>query len=164
MFRVTATDIDDEAILSQLERNLARNSHLIPSSTGVTVAALDFSRDTTLIQQEPFDLVLAGDVIYDDDITSSFVSFIGQLASRAGLQKRTMSVVIATEKRYVFTLAELDTVAPAFDFFMNQLDQLMMQQTRDQGKRMDLEFQNIDFPQYFCYERSKEMVLLKLTF
>jgi predicted nicotinamide N-methyase len=144
---------------------VARNSHLIPPSTGITVAALDFSRHTTIIQKEPFDLVLAGDVIYDDDITSSFVSFIGQLASSmAGIQNSTVSVVIATEKRYVFTLAELDTVAPAFDFFMNQLDQLMMQQTRDQGKRMDLEFQNIDFPQYFCYERSKEMVLLKLTF
>ncbi len=164
MFRVTATDIDDEAILSQLERNVARNSHLIPPAGGVTVAALDFSHDTTIIHKEPFDLVLAGDVIYDDDITSSFVSFIGQLASMASLRKRTMSIVIATEKRYVFTLAELDTVAPAFDFFMNQLDQLMQQQTRDQGKRMDLEFQIIDFPQYFCYERSKEMVLLKLTF
>ena len=161
---MTATDIADSNILEQLRRNVAKNSHLLPAAASITVAPLDFAAHTACaLDDEHFDIVLAGDVIYDDMITTSFVSFIKYLVSAA---KSPVSVIIATEKRYVFTLAELDTVAPAFDFFMAQLAQLVRWGGQDSGggERIGLEFLDTDFPQYFCYERSAEMVLLKLSF
>lgn len=56
------------------------------------------------------------------------------------------------EKRYVFTVADMDTVAPAYDHFVNQLANLDIR----------IELLNTDFKQYFCYEKGKEMVLLKI--
>lgn len=59
--------------------------------------------------------------------------------------------------RFVFTLADLDTVAPAFDFFIEKLDLLSTERERAEYQEIDL-----DFPQYFCYERSKEMIMIKI--
>ena len=52
----------------------------------------------------------------------------------------------------MFTVADLDTVAPAYDHFVNQLANLDIR----------IELLNTDFKQYFCYEKGKEMVLLKI--
>lgn len=157
--RVTATDIPNDGILEQIRRNVARNSHLIPPAGSVRVASLDFANDTSMIDDEHFDLMLAGDVIYDDDITLNFVRFIERVAAISTFKDTSVSIVISMEKRYVFTLSDLDTVAPAFDFFLEELEQLRQRQSR-----MSLEFLEADFPQYFCYERSAEMVLLMLSF
>ena len=59
--------------------------------------------------------------------------------------------------RFVFTLADLDTVAPAFDFFVEQLALLSTEKGRAEYQEIDL-----DFPQYFCYERSQEMIMIKI--
>lgn len=155
---MTATDINDDAILNHIRRNVARNSHLFPPAGDVMVAPLDFVTDTSLLDREQFDLVLAGDVIYDDIITANFISFIEKLTTLTAVGDRSLSIVIATEKRYVFTVADLDTMAPAFDFFMEQLA-LVMQRYSVLG----LEFIDINFPQYFCYERTADLVLIKLS-
>ena len=156
---MTVTDIDDAGILEQIRRNIAINNHLLPPTHTIHVAPLDFTNDTSLLDKEDsFDMVLAGDVIYDDNITAAFVSFIGKLAAKAAAEGTSLSMVIATEKRYVFTLAELDTVAPAFDCFLELLAELMQKQDR-----IRLEFLDTDFAQYFCYERSKELVLIKVS-
>ena len=52
----------------------------------------------------------------------------------------------------MFTVADLDTVAPAHDHFLNKLD------TMD----VTLEFLDTQFKQYFCYDRGDEMVLMKI--
>ena len=52
----------------------------------------------------------------------------------------------------MFTVADLDTVAPAYDHFVNKLATLDIR----------IELLNTDFKQYFCYEKGKEMVLLKI--
>jgi predicted nicotinamide N-methyase len=157
---VTATDIDEEGILDQIRRNISINSHLIKSPASIEVAPLNFLDDISILHSNSFNLILAGDIIYDDVITAAFVGFMDTVAARAEeTEGNPVTMIIATEKRYVFTLAELDTVAPAYDFFLHQLAELMQKR-----KRMHLEFLNTDFEQYFCYERSKEMILIRLTF
>ena len=59
--------------------------------------------------------------------------------------------------RFVFTLADLDTVAPAFDFFMEKLNDMSEETAGTEYQQVPL-----DFPQYFCYERSKEMIMMKI--
>ena len=49
---------------------------------------------------------------------------------------------------------ELDVVAPAYDHFTAKLNQM---------KNMRVEYLYTSFKQFFCYERSKDMVLMKIT-
>lgn len=90
-------------------------------------------------------------------ITDEFVKTLAQiLDTNTNNQYQEKEVYIALEKRYVFTLAELDTGAPCYEYFLQRI--------RDMQKiiKWKLEQVAIDFPQYFDYERSKELVLLKL--
>lgn len=68
----------------------------------------------------------------------------------------TKSVIIALEKRYVFTMADLDSVAPCYETFLSFLQQ------RNIKNKWTLEQIPIDFPQYFQYDRVKEFVLWKI--
>lgn len=71
-------------------------------------------------------------------------------------RNKDKEVYIALEKRYVFTLAELDTMAPCYEYFLQCINEV--------GKitNWKLESVDIDFPQYFDYERSKELIIMKL--
>lgn len=71
-------------------------------------------------------------------------------------QRRDKEIFIALEKRYVFTLAELDTAAPCYEYFLQRIDDVQ------KLNNWKLDRVPVDFPQYFDYERSKELVLLKL--
>lgn len=64
------------------------------------------------------------------------------------------TVYVALEKRFVFTIAESDTVAPCYDYFLECLEKT---------KTLSYEAIALDFPQYFKYERVKELVLWKMT-
>lgn len=89
-------------------------------------------------------------VIYDDRITDAFIKTIQNLLSVP--PKRL--IYVALEKRYVFTIADLNAVAPCFDYFMQQLSKL---------KGVTFEEVELNFPQYFQYQRVKELVLLKIS-
>lgn len=89
-------------------------------------------------------------VIYDDRITDAFIKTVQNLLSVP--PKR--DIYVALEKRYVFTVADLNTVAPCHDYFMQQLKKL---------KSVTCEEVELDFPQYFQYDRVKELVLLKIS-
>lgn len=71
---------------------------------------------------------------------------------------KTKEIFIALEKRYVFTMADLDVVAPCYEYFMQRIQE--MQSTDD---RIKLDIVNIDFPQYFIYERSKDLTIMKFS-
>jgi len=149
--RVLATDIRSCDILNLIKKNIANNKELIKHS--INVAALDFG-DTDL-NEEPFietiTDVVAGDIIYDNDITEKFLLFLTKLQMRQ-VGSSPIFVHVAMEKRYVFTIADLDTRAPAYDFFLEHLD------------KMGLKYQHLEsnFQQYLCYEKSKELVLIKI--
>lgn len=89
-------------------------------------------------------------VVYDDHITEAFVSVVDKLL-RMGPPR---TVYVALEKRYVFTLADCDTVAPCYEHFLDCLQNL---------ENCSKEELTLDFPQYFHYERVKELVLWKIS-
>lgn len=133
-----------------IKRNCSNNQALIKQE--ISVKSLDFGDSLESEEYlEEVDTVIAGDIIYDNDITEKFVNFLKKFGQKSS---RRVSVLVALEKRFVFTLADLDTRAPAFDFFMERLSS-----EKELMKYYEI---NLDFPQYFCYERSKEMIMIQI--
>lgn len=66
--------------------------------------------------------------------------------------------VIST--RYVFTVDDLDTVAPMYEYFLEKLDWLKCQNL----SQIDWTIEELSphFEQYFTYERVRHLVLYKI--
>ena len=151
--KVLATDLDDPEVLELIQRNVSRNKTLLRGE--VTVAALDF-RDQELEQLqgwEEVDTVLAGDVVYDNDITDSFIDFLLRMRVRV---KGDLRAIVALERRVVFTLEDLEPRAPAFEYLMARLEE-----ERKRGSVIVTKLE-VDWSQHFCYERTDDLVLLEL--
>lgn len=99
-------------------------------------------------------IILAADVIYDDDLTEAFVATMEEVL----ILGKSATIFVALEKRYVFTLADMDTCAPCYEHFLKFLDKM---KNRHSGWK--IESVPLDFPQYFHYERSKALVLWKIS-
>lgn len=147
--RVVASDIPGQNILQRIRDNINSNLNILPNESDINVEALDLNTDEC---SEAFDYILAGDLIYDDLITDAFIQFIHKSLSTYTDTK----FVISMEKRFVFTLQDLDTVAPAYDYFMTKLDEI--------SKQIPIQVTNLptSFEQYFCYDRSREMILIEI--
>lgn len=88
-------------------------------------------------------------VIYDNDITVAFVKTIQRLLTISP----DCSIYVALEKRYVFVLSDCDTCAPCYEYFLECLNECT---------NIHAEEVIIDFPQYFLYDRVKELVMWKI--
>lgn len=62
-------------------------------------------------------------------------------------------IYIALEKRYVFTIADCDSVAPCYEYCLECI----------RKHNLKLEEIDLNFPQYFVYDRVKELVMWKVT-
>lgn len=89
-------------------------------------------------------------VIYDDKITDGFVCTLSKLLHT----KKKKTVYVALEKRYVFTIADLDTIAPMYEEFLRCIEKY--------GNNWSVDYINVDFPRYFKYDRVKHLVLMKI--
>jgi methyltransferase-like protein 22 len=95
-------------------------------------------------------LILFRSVIYDDDITDGLIATILKLFKFA---PKLSALFMALEKRYVF----VDSVcAPMFEHFLKNFHQ-------SSAGILKINDVSIDFPQYFEYDRCKELVLMKIT-
>nr|CAG4645070.1 EOG090X0C5G [Leptodora kindtii] len=152
--KVTSTDINLGNILSLIKENSDSNSAM--ARNRISVMELDFYKEDyppeLLTTIENTDLIIAADVVYHDELTDAFLRTLCKLMSIG----REKTALIALEKRYVFTLAELDSVAPCFDYFSENLHSVM---SRYQIKQLDTD----QIPQYFCYEKVKELVLFQIS-
>lgn len=99
-------------------------------------------------------IILARDfffsVIYDDKITDGFVKTLAKLMDLPSVKQ----VYVALEKRYVFTIADLDSVAPMYEEFLRCISRYKLNWSIREIK--------LDFPQYFRYERLKQLILMKI--
>jgi hypothetical protein len=64
-------------------------------------------------------------------------------------------VIFSFYIRYVFTISDLDCVAPCYDYFRENLFRVMS------GYQIDV-IDTKSIPQYFCYEKVKELVLFRI--
>lgn len=150
---VICTDIDVKGILDVIRRNVARNSAYVKSR--ISIEQLDFlNLDWPALYGQRINeatVILAADVIYDDKITEGFVETLAELLNRAAVTK---VAYIALEKRYVFTASNFDTTAPMYEDFLRCIEK----------KQLDwrVEYLKIDFPQYFKYNRVKQMILMRI--
>ena len=129
---VCATDLKDFTDL--IEDNVKFNN----SSASVKLLDLfnfsDFSGD--------YDIILGADVIYDNDITEAVINFMNFVVKKAS---KDLQFLFSIDKRYIFTLDDLETVAPAYEFFVAKFADL----------EFDFDLEEIsNVPQHFCYERS----------
>ncbi|EEB12510.1 conserved hypothetical protein [Pediculus humanus corporis] len=156
---IISTDLDTGNILKLLESNLKRNSEIIKGKA--TVEKLDFLNSDNWSPSfcdkvKHTDIIIAADVIYDNTITEAFIKTITKILSSS--PKKTL--FIGLEKRYVFTISDLDSVAPCYEHFMSCLKSA---QNEMPFKQWTISEMNIDFPQYFNYERTKQLIMFKIT-
>ena len=92
---MTATDIRNCDILDLIKKNCSNNKTLIKED--ISVKPLEFGDDLETAEYlETVDVVLAGDVIYDNDITDKFLKFLNKLRKKS---KKNLTVLVAMEKR-----------------------------------------------------------------
>ncbi|KAJ1433943.1 S-adenosyl-L-methionine-dependent methyltransferase [Sesbania bispinosa] len=109
-------------------------------------------------------LLLAADVIYSDELTDAFFSTLERLMSRGS----TKVLYMALEKRYNFSLSDLDVVANGYSHFrsyfrdddeIESLESVSM--PKFVGKRMDIS----QIPQYVReYERGHDVEIWQIQY
>ncbi|CAG9793986.1 unnamed protein product [Diatraea saccharalis] len=155
--KVICTDIDVGGILELIKLNVKYNKKFIKSE--FKVMPLDF-KDTwsseLTNEMRGVDILIAADVIYDDDVTAAFVATIQKILDTT--TPKTLYVVL--EKRYVFTIEHMDSVAPCYETFLALLDKV---KTGNAHSTWIVEQLPLDFPKYFIYDRVKELVLWKIS-
>ncbi|KAL4712033.1 hypothetical protein ACJJTC_003700 [Scirpophaga incertulas] len=155
--KVVCTDIELGGILHLIKLNIKYNSRIVKSD--IKVMPLDFtkawSRELTKEIQET-DIILAADVIYDDDVTAAFVTTVQRILNL----NPPKELYVVLEKRYVFTIEHMDSVAPCYETFLALLDKV---KTGSSHSTWTVQQLPLDFPKYFMYERVKDLVLWKIT-
>jgi len=152
--KVTSTDISSGNILLLIRNNCDLNAAWIKGD--VSVHELNFYDDNypdeLVARIESSNVIIAADVIYHDDLSDAFIRSLKRIMTM-GVAK---TAFISMEKRYVFTISNLDAEAPCFEYFYEELVRIMS---------CSYSIQQLDIsqiPQYFCYERAKELVLFKI--
>ncbi|XP_076663641.1 methyltransferase-like protein 22 isoform X2 [Andrena cerasifolii] len=150
--KVICTDVDVEGILKLIRKNFVRNSAY--SKSKILIKELDFLNlqwPTFLHKRiDEATIILAADVIYDESITEGFVLTLAKLLN----SENPKAAYVALEKRYVFTTANMDTVAPMYEEFLKCIER--------QNLKWHIEYIKIDFPRYFKYDRVRHMILMKI--
>ncbi|XP_029724270.2 methyltransferase-like protein 22 [Aedes albopictus] len=160
---VLCTDIDVGGLLQLIQANILRNSSLKNPNCNVVVTELNFKvpyvnyPDALKAQLQDVEYVIAADVIYDDNITEAFVMTLENLLLELPKLK---GIYIALEKRYVFTLEDMDSVAPSYEHFLRVFYRRNNRFGITRWKLMQIP---LNFPRYFEYEKIKDLVLLKIS-
>ncbi|CAJ1955212.1 unnamed protein product [Sphenostylis stenocarpa] len=109
-------------------------------------------------------LLVAADVIYSDELTDAFFSTLERLMSRGS----TKVLYLALEKRYNFSLSDLDVVANGYSHFRSYLRDEDESENLESGsmsnfvgKRMDVS----QIPQYVGeYARGRDVEIWQITY
>lgn len=146
---IFTTDLPE--LVDLLKENLHSNN-----SKNVEVFPLDlkdFTKDNKVFRE--IDIVIGADVIYDNDVTDGVINFLQWIlhdSSRGNLE-----FIFTIDKRYIFTIDDMETVAPSYEYFMSQLTDL------DQTGAWNIKIEEIpadQIHQTFCYERSPDLCLI----
>uniref|UniRef100_A0A3B3ZZ65 Uncharacterized protein n=1 Tax=Periophthalmus magnuspinnatus TaxID=409849 RepID=A0A3B3ZZ65_9GOBI len=152
--RVYCTDVGED-LLSMCRRNISLNKHMMELS--------DPEEEFSWSEEEVADLydhttvIIAADVVYDDDLTDAFFRTLYQLCSSL---THSCDVYISIEKRLNFTLRHLEVCCEAYEHFHHCLQQL---QDLEGPVRFNAQSVAPRFPQSLIYERMDQLELWKVS-
>ncbi|CAL0324126.1 unnamed protein product [Lupinus luteus] len=181
--RVFLTDHGNE-VLDNCAKNVELNIGSLNCQAIINVRELDWFNDwppKATIEESPStqryswtsreiddaenaSFLLAADVIYSDDLTDAFFSILERLMSTGSAKVLYM----ALEKRYNFSLSDLDVVANGYSHFRSYIkdeDEIKSLESRTMtnfaGKRMDFS----QIPQYVReYERGHDVEIWQIKY
>ncbi|XP_063760823.1 methyltransferase-like protein 22 isoform X2 [Eleginops maclovinus] len=167
------TDVGED-LLSMCKKNVTLNRHLTEAAGGdARVRQLDWLQydlctdadvEFSWTEEEVEDLysnteiIIAADVIYDDDLTDGLFRTLYRLCSSFS---HSCSIFISIERRMNFTLRNMDVSCDAYKHFSRCLSQL--QALQDGRCSFTVERLPADFSQFFLYERIEQLELWKVT-
>lgn len=154
--KVFATDLPD--LLPLLQENVSKNK-----CNNVHVECLDLMDKSEYDKHDDkHDIIIGADIIYDNDITDALIEFLEHILQQdLGKNKHFL---FSIEKRYIFTVDDLDTIAPSYEYFMAKLDDLIKKSTFQSKWTFDLsEYYVNDVKQYFCYQRSNDLIIMSIN-
>ncbi|KAK9066086.1 hypothetical protein SSX86_015488 [Deinandra increscens subsp. villosa] len=169
-------------ILENCASNVHLNARLLPTKTSVYVRELDWKaswppkQDNCLAYEsyawsqsefeelERASLLVAADVIYSDDLTDALFRTLERLMSH-GIEK---VLYLALEKRYNFSIDELDVVANGYSHFRSYLRYETENKEVENGSLRAFVGTRIDLttiPQYAVnYNRGHDLELWKIRY
>lgn len=158
--RVYFTDFDED-VLSLCQSNVEKN---VEESSSIAIyRKLDWREPLTtqlsendLAKLKNASTILAADCIYDDNLSTHLVETIQTLLKCA---HHNCILYMTCEKRYNFTLSELDVRASAYDHFLS----LLSNKSENSTSALDYEIVPLStIKQKFLYDRSGDLVLFKV--
>uniref|UniRef100_A0A336MR32 CSON005291 protein n=1 Tax=Culicoides sonorensis TaxID=179676 RepID=A0A336MR32_CULSO len=160
--QVVCTDVNIGTILELIDENVSRNINLL-KTRNIKVMELDFKAETWCPELENeikhVDYVFAADVIYDNDLTEVFVQTVERLLVN---YPNINAIYVALEKRFVFLQNDSMPEAPMYEYFIYCMEQLLEKYCHGGKQKYHMRPVPLDFPQFFEYERVKELVLVKI--
>ena len=172
---IYCTDVGDN-VLSKCKENMERNHHLCglfsDYTTEILVREFDWTKSelnqdqTSLYSWSKKDeenlskisIIFAADCIYDNDLTDAFFKTLIKIMN-TGCQK---TAYISMERRYNFTLSDLDVTCKEYDYFRSHLVRLASS-CSEKGVKFNVSQVTTDFPQYFDYKRVAQLELWQIT-
>ena len=149
---IFTTDLPE--LVDLLKENLHSNN-----SKNVEVFPLDlkdFTKDNKVFRE--IDIVIGADVIYDNDVTDGVINFLQWILDDS--TRGNLEFIFTIDKRYIFTIDDMETVAPSYEYFMSQLTDL------DPAEAWNIKCEEIpadQIHQTFCYERSPDLCLILIN-
>lgn len=155
---IIVTDLD--ILMDTLKKNLQRNKVNF-ENTKLEVLDVNAYESSAIFPKLPsFNVILGADVIYSKDITDGIFNVISKYSldnSANNDPDFDKKLYFAIDKRYIFTLDALETVAPAYEYFMSKIDELRA------WKKLTVSiYEESEIEQAFCYERSKDLVVVSV--
>ena len=160
--RVVASDLERNIALAK--KNLDVNSGLLQRGRGVHLIPFDVIDDIGRVPEElsGASLVYGADVVYDDDLSDAIITLMEKLLiTHPMLERRRF--LFSVERRFVFTIKDLRTVAHAFEYFMEKMREKFLEEGGRVRATYDVKVEVMGgdkITQTFCYERSPDVALI----
>nr|XP_039255568.1 methyltransferase-like protein 22 [Styela clava] len=164
--KITLTDVG-ENILGLCEMNYHANQNILQSPPHCfEIRELNWHKPTSiksLCIPKP-DIIMACDVIYDNDITNAFFQTLqillnGDTYTKEGCRPSIVKVYISTEKRLNFTLEDLDITCKEYNHFLCKLSELENTfQSSLSVQRIDME----DISQFCQYNQTQQLEIWEI--
>ena len=166
---IYATDISD--VISLTKRNIDRNISHMNGSIEALPLNVNENKPSFNICECDIELILAADVIYDDSLTDDIIKTLRTLiVQQYGRQNpnekheacKILTCLFSVEKRFNFTIDNMEVSAHAYDYFIQRLKELS-ENMKTLYNGLTISYNTLDETiQWFCYERSKDLVIIKI--